>query len=190
VPNTTAYPFNPNPDAYKPTNVTGAPASTYELALTDPISSSPSNGARISPLTSGSPLTLPARQSSSTAARSMAPRTSMQTSQPRMVPFPVRITDHDGSSLPVRRSMPSPGSIRTCRTRLFWETKTAATITASRCRLSANSPGVLRKVGIQLRGREKHRRSGFDCIRFVEWQPGAGQRQQCAGGLLAYLPRE
>jgi hypothetical protein len=34
--NTTAYPFNPNPDKYKPTNVTGAPASTYELALTDP----------------------------------------------------------------------------------------------------------------------------------------------------------
>jgi hypothetical protein len=34
--NTTAYPFNPNPDAYKPTSVTGAPASTYELALTDP----------------------------------------------------------------------------------------------------------------------------------------------------------
>jgi Carboxypeptidase regulatory-like domain len=34
--NTTAYPFNPNPDAYKPKNVTGAPASTYELALTDP----------------------------------------------------------------------------------------------------------------------------------------------------------
>jgi hypothetical protein len=30
------YPFNPNPDKYKPTNVTGAPASTYELALTDP----------------------------------------------------------------------------------------------------------------------------------------------------------
>ncbi|HTR98587.1 MAG TPA: carboxypeptidase regulatory-like domain-containing protein, partial [Bacteroidota bacterium] len=36
VNNTTAYPFNPNPDKYKPTNVTGAPASTYELALTDP----------------------------------------------------------------------------------------------------------------------------------------------------------
>ena len=34
--NTTAYPFNPNPDKYKPTTVTGAPASTYELALTDP----------------------------------------------------------------------------------------------------------------------------------------------------------
>jgi len=31
-----SYHFNPNPDAYKPTNVTGAPASTYELALTDP----------------------------------------------------------------------------------------------------------------------------------------------------------
>lgn len=29
-------PFNPDPDAYKPTNVTGAPAATYELALTDP----------------------------------------------------------------------------------------------------------------------------------------------------------
>jgi hypothetical protein len=29
-------PFNPNPNAYKPTNVTGAPASSYELALTDP----------------------------------------------------------------------------------------------------------------------------------------------------------
>jgi hypothetical protein len=29
-------PFNPNPDRYKPTNVTGAPASSYELALTDP----------------------------------------------------------------------------------------------------------------------------------------------------------
>ncbi|MBA2353918.1 MAG: TonB-dependent receptor [Acidobacteria bacterium] len=34
--NTTARPFNPNPDAYKPANVTGAPASAYELALTDP----------------------------------------------------------------------------------------------------------------------------------------------------------
>jgi hypothetical protein len=34
--NTKAYPFNPNPDAYKPTTVTGAPASSYELALTDP----------------------------------------------------------------------------------------------------------------------------------------------------------
>jgi outer membrane receptor protein involved in Fe transport len=34
--NTTARPWNPNPDAYKPTNVTGAPAATYELALTDP----------------------------------------------------------------------------------------------------------------------------------------------------------
>jgi outer membrane receptor protein involved in Fe transport len=34
--NTTARPFNPNPDAYKPTNVTGAPAPSYELALTDP----------------------------------------------------------------------------------------------------------------------------------------------------------
>jgi len=29
-------PFNPNPDAYKPTSVTGAPASAYELALTNP----------------------------------------------------------------------------------------------------------------------------------------------------------
>jgi hypothetical protein len=28
--------FNPNPDAYKPSSVTGAPAATYELALTDP----------------------------------------------------------------------------------------------------------------------------------------------------------
>ncbi len=36
VDNTTAYPFNPNPDRYKPPNVTGAPAATYELALTDP----------------------------------------------------------------------------------------------------------------------------------------------------------
>jgi len=34
--NTTARPFNPDPDRYKPTNVTGAPASSYELALTDP----------------------------------------------------------------------------------------------------------------------------------------------------------
>jgi hypothetical protein len=34
--NTTARPFNPNPDAYKPTNATGAPASSYELALSDP----------------------------------------------------------------------------------------------------------------------------------------------------------
>lgn len=32
----TFRPFNPNPDAYKPTNVTGAPASSYELALTNP----------------------------------------------------------------------------------------------------------------------------------------------------------
>lgn len=28
-------PFNPNPDAYKPDNITGEPASRYELALTD-----------------------------------------------------------------------------------------------------------------------------------------------------------
>jgi hypothetical protein len=34
--NTTTRPFDPNPNRYKPTNVTGAPAATYELALTDP----------------------------------------------------------------------------------------------------------------------------------------------------------
>ncbi len=34
--NTTTRPFNPNPDAYKPTNVTGAPAATYELNFTNP----------------------------------------------------------------------------------------------------------------------------------------------------------
>ncbi len=34
--NTKARPWNPNPNAYKPTNVTGAPASSYQLALTDP----------------------------------------------------------------------------------------------------------------------------------------------------------
>jgi outer membrane receptor protein involved in Fe transport len=33
---TTVRPFNPNPDRYKPTTVTGAPASSYELAVTDP----------------------------------------------------------------------------------------------------------------------------------------------------------
>ncbi len=33
--NTTARPFNPDPNRYKPANVTGAPASTYELALTE-----------------------------------------------------------------------------------------------------------------------------------------------------------
>jgi hypothetical protein len=36
VDNTTAYPFNPDPNRYKPANVTGNPASSYELALTDP----------------------------------------------------------------------------------------------------------------------------------------------------------
>jgi hypothetical protein len=34
--NTTARPFNPDPNRYKPTDVTGAPARTYELALTNP----------------------------------------------------------------------------------------------------------------------------------------------------------
>lgn len=34
--NTTNYHFNPDPDFYKPNNVTGAPADRYELALTDP----------------------------------------------------------------------------------------------------------------------------------------------------------
>jgi hypothetical protein len=34
--NTRDRPFNPDPAAYKPTNVTGAPASSYELAVTDP----------------------------------------------------------------------------------------------------------------------------------------------------------
>jgi len=33
--NTRLRPFNPDPDAYKPTNVTGAPAASYNLALTD-----------------------------------------------------------------------------------------------------------------------------------------------------------
>ena len=33
--NTTTRPFNPNPDAYKPTTVTGAPAATYNLAITN-----------------------------------------------------------------------------------------------------------------------------------------------------------
>ncbi len=33
--NRTDRPFNPDPNHYKPTNVTGAPASSYELALTD-----------------------------------------------------------------------------------------------------------------------------------------------------------
>lgn len=34
--NTRRRPFHPDPNRYKPTNVTGAPASSYELALTDP----------------------------------------------------------------------------------------------------------------------------------------------------------
>jgi hypothetical protein len=34
--NTNTRPFNPNPNFYKPSDVTGAPASAYELALTDP----------------------------------------------------------------------------------------------------------------------------------------------------------
>ncbi len=34
--NTTIRPFNPNPNRYKPTSVNGTPASSYELALTDP----------------------------------------------------------------------------------------------------------------------------------------------------------
>jgi hypothetical protein len=34
--NTTARPFHPNPDRYKPTTVTGAPATSVDLAMTDP----------------------------------------------------------------------------------------------------------------------------------------------------------
>jgi hypothetical protein len=34
--NTTARPFNPNPDTYKPATVTGAPPPSYQLAVTDP----------------------------------------------------------------------------------------------------------------------------------------------------------
>jgi hypothetical protein len=34
--NTTSRPFSSNPETYKPTNVTGQPASNYELALTEP----------------------------------------------------------------------------------------------------------------------------------------------------------
>lgn len=34
--NTTLRPFHPDPNHYKPTEVTGAPAAAYELALTDP----------------------------------------------------------------------------------------------------------------------------------------------------------
>ena len=35
TPNTTAFPFTSNNDKYKPTNVTGAPATSYELNVTD-----------------------------------------------------------------------------------------------------------------------------------------------------------
>jgi hypothetical protein len=35
IDNTTTRPFQPDPNHYKPTNVTGEPASSYELALTD-----------------------------------------------------------------------------------------------------------------------------------------------------------
>ena len=34
--NTLNFPFNPNPDAYKPANVTGAPAASFALAVTNP----------------------------------------------------------------------------------------------------------------------------------------------------------
>jgi hypothetical protein len=34
--NTKDFPFNPNPDAYKPTSVNGTPAVSYELDVTDP----------------------------------------------------------------------------------------------------------------------------------------------------------
>jgi hypothetical protein len=34
--NTTAFPFNPSTEAYKPADVTGAPASSVDLAVTDP----------------------------------------------------------------------------------------------------------------------------------------------------------
>lgn len=34
--NTNAFPFNPDPDRYKPTNVTGAGAASFELNVTDP----------------------------------------------------------------------------------------------------------------------------------------------------------
>ena len=36
IENTRNRPFNPNPDFYKPTNVTGAPAASVDLAVTDP----------------------------------------------------------------------------------------------------------------------------------------------------------
>ncbi|HYW32356.1 MAG TPA: carboxypeptidase regulatory-like domain-containing protein [Gemmatimonas sp.] len=36
VTNTRTRPFNPDPDRYKPTTVTGAPAATYELNVSDP----------------------------------------------------------------------------------------------------------------------------------------------------------
>ncbi len=34
--NTAAFPFNPNPEAYKPTNVTGAGAASFQMNVTDP----------------------------------------------------------------------------------------------------------------------------------------------------------
>src|SRR5207245_10504460 len=38
---TTAYPFNPGPHRYKPATVQGGPASSFQLALTDPNFKSP-----------------------------------------------------------------------------------------------------------------------------------------------------
>jgi hypothetical protein len=66
--NTTARPFHPDPNHYKPASVTGSPASSYALAFTDPNFKFRSCGEATSPSTTSCRSAWPERSSCCTTA--------------------------------------------------------------------------------------------------------------------------
>ena len=152
----------PNPDTYKPTNVTGAPASPYELALTDPGFKFPQvwrsniavdrrlpwgiTGHRRVPLQQGRQRRLlhqrqPARGAGQLHRRGHSPALDQH-------PHPLAGAERHRPQEPGRRRLVEPGVLR-----------------------QQELPRRLRQVRLQLRRIEEHGRSRLGRLRFVERQP-------------------
>jgi hypothetical protein len=116
VDNTTARPFHPQPSRHKPTDVTGQPAASYELAVTDPNFRFPQIWRSNVALDHRLPGASWQASSCSTTATSTASTTSTPTCRPRRPPLPAWTTarggrtrhplargQHDGAQEPERR---------------------------------------------------------------------------------------
>ena len=199
--NTTARPFNPDPNRYKPTNVTGAPAASYELALTDPDFKFPqvwrSNIAVDQRLPWGIAGTveflynqdvngiyyinanLPAAQS--TVRRRRQP--------PAVDRAGLRATGTVGGC--VNRINSNPGN-HVSNAIVLKNQNVGRRGTPSFSATQNIDAAAMLQAALQLRRKQEHRRSGFDRVRLVERQrapgdpnnPGAGVRRRLAGASL------